>query len=167
MDTFTDFAARAVLIGAGATAVTDLWAAARRRYFAIPPPDYGVVGRWFAYMARGQFRHERIAATPPVRGELALGWAAHYLIGIAFAAVLLAVFGLDWARAPTLAPALAVGLGSVAAPFLVMQPAMGAGIAASRTPCPPVARIRSVMNHLVFGAGLYATAQGLGFLCVP
>ena len=34
-------------------------------------------------MARGRFRHERIAAAPPVRGERLIGWTAHYLIGIA------------------------------------------------------------------------------------
>ena len=156
MDTFTQVALQAVPIGVGATAATDAWAAARRRFFAIPAPDYALVGRWFAYMARGRFRHERIAATPPVRGELAIGWAAHYATGVAFAAALLALFGLDWARAPTLAPALFVGVASVAAPFLLMQPGMGAGIAASRTPCPPVARIRSFLTHAVFGAGLYA-----------
>ena len=31
---------------------------------------------------------------------------------------------------------LAVGMGTVAAPLLVMQPAMGSGFAASRTPTP-------------------------------
>lgn len=157
---------RAVPIGIGATAVTDVWAFARKRCFAIPAPDYALVGRWFAYMARGRFRHERIAATPPVRGELALGWAAHYATGIAFAAVLLALFGLDWARQPTLAPALFVGVASVAAPFLLMQPGMGAGIAASRAPCPPVARIRSFLTHAVFGVGLYAAGWTQTLLCV-
>jgi hypothetical protein len=164
METVLDYAVPAVVIGVGATVVTDVWAFARQRFFAIPPPDYGLVGRWFAYMARGKFRHERIAAAPPVRGELALGWLAHYATGIAFAGVLLALFGLDWARAPSLAPALFVGVASVAAPFLLMQPGMGAGIAASRTPCPPVARIRSFLTHAVFGAGLYAAGSALALL---
>ncbi|MBK9115943.1 MAG: DUF2938 family protein [Betaproteobacteria bacterium] len=59
----------AVPIGAGATAVTDVRAAARSRHFAIPLPDCGLGGRWFAYMARGQFRHEHIAVAPLVRSE--------------------------------------------------------------------------------------------------
>ena len=50
------------------------------------------------------------------------------------------------------------GIGSVAAPFFVMQPAMGAGIAASRTPRPAAARLHSLVTHTVFGLGLYATA---------
>ena len=62
-----------------------------------------------------------------------LGWFAHYAIGIALAALLLAIGGLEWARHPSLALALGFGLVSVALPFLILQPALGAGIAASRT----------------------------------
>jgi hypothetical protein len=134
----------------------DAWGIARKHLLGMPAPDYGLVGRWLAYMTRGRFRHERIAATPSVRGERIVGWAAHYLIGIAFAGVLLAIWGLEWTSQPTLAPALIVGIGSVAAPFLLMQPGMGAGIAASRTPRPAAARAQSLVTHLVFGAGLYA-----------
>src|SRR5688572_4336757 len=140
----------AVLTGAGATALIDLWGMARKRLLGIPSLDYGLVGRWFAHMARGRFRHDRIAASPPVKGERLIGWTAHYATGIAFAAVLLAIWGLDWARHPTLAPALIVGIGSVAAPFLLMQPGMGAGIAASRTPRPSAARLQTVVTHAIF-----------------
>ena len=145
----------AAVIGAGATAVLDGWSLLRRRLFGNPLPDYGLVGRWFGHMARGRFRHDRIAASPPIPGERAIGWTAHYLTGIAFAGGLLAVAGLEWTRAPTLLPALAVGIGSVAAPFLLMQPGMGAGVAASRTPKPAAARRQSLVTHAVFGLGLY------------
>jgi hypothetical protein len=156
METIMDDLTCTILIGAGATAVMDLWGVARARLLGIPAMDYGLVGRWIAWLARGRFRHERIAATPPVRGERLIGWTAHYLIGIAFASLLLAIWGLDWARQPTLGPALVVGLGTVAAPFLVMQPGMGAGIAASRTPRPGAARVQSLITHGVFGLGLFA-----------
>lgn len=149
----------ALLIGAGATAVMDLWTIARKRLLGVPALDYGLVGRWLGHLARGRFRHDPIAASPPVGGERLIGWTAHYLIGIAFAGLLLAVWGLDWARHPTIAPALIVGIGSVAAPFLVMQPGMGAGIAAGRTPRPAVARLHSLLTHTLFGLGLY-TAGG-------
>ena len=59
---------------------------------------------------------------------------------------------------PTLGPALAVGIGTVAAPFFLMQPGMGAGIAASRTPRPNAARLQSLLTHAVFGLGLYVAA---------
>jgi hypothetical protein len=154
----------ATLTGAGATAVVDIWALARKRLLGVPAPDYGLVGRWLADVARGRFRHDRIAASPAVRGERLIGWTAHYAIGIAFAAVLLAIWGLDWARHPTFAPALIVGFVSVAAPFLLMQPGMGAGIAASRTAHPAAARVHSIVTHGIFGLGLYAAGWGTSLL---
>ena len=156
----------ALLIGTGATAVMDVWAAIRKRLLRIPSLDYGLVGRWLAYLPRGRFRHDPIAASSPVQGERVIGWIAHYLIGIAFAAMLLAIWGLDWARHPTIGPALIVGIGSVAAPFLVMHPGMGAGIAASRTPRPAVARTHSVVTHGIFGLGLYAAGWVTSSLAV-
>lgn len=145
----------AALIGAGATVLMDLWAIVQRQLLGLQSLDYGLVGRWLAYLRRGRFHHASIAATPAIKGERALGWAAHYAIGVAFAALLVAICGLDWVRNPTIAPALLVGIVSVLAPFLVMQPGMGAGVAASRTPRPNVARLRSITTHTIFGLGLY------------
>ena len=145
----------ALLIGTGATALIDIWSVARTRLLGTPSLDYALVGRWLAHLARGRFRHDPIAASPAVRGERLIGWTAHYLIGIAFAALLLSIWGLDWARHPTIGPALIVGIGSVAAPFLLMQPGMGAGIAASRTPRPSATRSHSLVTHAIFGLGLY------------
>lgn len=144
-----------LLVGMGATAFMDLWALGRRRLFGIPTPNYALVGRWLAHMPRGRFHHDAIAHASRVRNELLVGWVAHYLIGIAFAGVLAAVTGLEWLSEPTLAPALIVGISTVVAPFFVMQPAMGNGVAASRTPRPASARVQSLMTHTVFGLGLY------------
>lgn len=156
----------AILIGAGATAFLDLWSAARALFFGVPQPDYAPVGRWLAWMPRGRFVHDPISKSAPVRGERLIGWIAHYLIGIAFAAVLLIGWGAEWARAPALIPALLVGIGSVAAPFVLMQPAMGAGIAASRTPGPRAARLRSFTTHAVFGVGLYAAGWAAQLIAI-
>jgi hypothetical protein len=162
-----DHSAGILLIGAGATAATDLWAIARKRLLGVPAPNYGLVGRWIAHMPRGRFRHDSIAAAPPVAGERVVGWTAHYLIGIAFAAILPGIWGAAWIRNPTIGPALAVGIGTVAAPFLVMQPGMGAGIAASRTPRPASARLQSLLMHAIFGLGLYASALAASFIDTP
>ena len=159
-----DYAGSILFIGAGATLATDLWTMARARLFGVPAPDWGLVGRWFGHMARGRFRHERIAAARPVHGERLIGWTAHYLIGIAFAGALLAIWGFAWARQPTLAPALAVGFVTVAAPFLQMQPGMGAGVAARRTPRPNAARLQSLYTPADYGHGLYAAAIVLNVL---
>ena len=146
---------RVVLVGVGATAFVDLWSIVRARLLAVPAPSFSLVGRWFAYFPRGRFRHDPIAASPAVRGELLIGWIAHYLIGIAFAALLVGFFGRAWLQQPEPGPALLVGVATVVFPFLLMQPGMGAGIAAGRTPNPFTARLHSVLTHAMFGLGLY------------
>lgn len=145
----------ALLIGFGATLILDLWTLFLARALNIPGPNWAMVGRWIGHFPRGQFLHQSIAQANAVPGEHALGWLAHYLIGVVFAALLLLVCGLEWARQPSLAPALIIGVLTVAAPFLLMQPGMGAGVAASKMPKPNVARLRSLMAHSVFGLGLY------------
>jgi DUF2938 family protein len=154
-----NYSIHALAIGAGATLVMDLWGIVRARLLRAPALNYGLVGRWLAYLPRGQFHHSPIAASPPVRGELLIGWTAHYAIGIAFAAILLALYGAEWVCRPTIGPALVVGIGSVVAPFFLMQPGMGAGVAASRTPKPSAARLNSLLTHTVFALGLYAAAR--------
>jgi hypothetical protein len=145
-----EFLACTILIGCGATAVTDLWALARRRVMGIPLPNFALVGRWIALMPCGTFRHDSIAAAPRMRGERLIGWTAHYFIGMAFAALLLGIWGLDWIREPRLGPALIVGVGTVAAPIFLMQPAMGMRNAA---------RLQSLLTHAIFGVGLYAAGR--------
>jgi hypothetical protein len=148
----------AIVIGAGATAVMDLWAACLRRFWRVPSLDYALLGRWIGHFPGGRFMHTSIASAVPVRHERIIGWSAHYAIGIAFAALLLLVWGREWLERPTLLPALIVSSGTLVAPFLIMQPAMGAGIAASKTPLPHVARLRSLVTHTVYGVGLYVSA---------
>ena len=148
----------AVAIGVGATVVMDLWALLLRRGFRVASLDLGLLGRWIGHFTRGHVRHESIARATPVRHERIIGWTAHYTIGVAFAALLLAIWGPDWLNQPTLIPALIISSATLVAPFFVMQPAMGLGIAASRTPRPGAARLRSVVTHTVYGVGLYASA---------
>jgi hypothetical protein len=151
-----DLLIKTVVTGLVATTVADAWTLARRSWFGTPLPNYGLVGRWTVHMARGRFRHASIAAAAPVRGESVIGWTIHGLVGIAFAFLLLAVAGGEWFGHPTPLPALLLGLTTVAAPFFVMQPAMGAGVAASRTPRPGASRLHSLVFHGFFGLGLYA-----------
>lgn len=143
----------AIPVGAGATAVMDLWSIVRKRLFVTALPNYGLVGRWLAHMPRGRFFHDSIAAAASVRGERMIGWAAHYLIGITFAAILLGIWGAAWLAHPGIGPALLVGIVSVAAPFFIMQPGMGGGIAASRAANPASARLQSFVTHAVSGLG--------------
>jgi hypothetical protein len=145
----------AIFIGIGATLTTDLWTLFIKRAFKIAAPNYCLVGRWIRYMPEGIFRHSSIAFTPQKSAECAVGWIAHYIIGITFAIVFIALAGNDWLQHPTLIPALAFGVVTVVMPFFIMQPAFGFGVAASKSPNPMQVRIRSLLNHTVFGVGLY------------
>src|SRR5688500_13634206 len=159
-----EFAARGVAAGIGATALVDLWALLLRRALGWTSLDWAMAGRWLGHLPRGRFAHERIAAAPAVRGERAIGWVFHYLVGIGFAGVLLAVMGADWASQPTLLACLATGWLTIVFPWFVMQPAMGAGFAAARAPHPPRARLQSLLTHTVYGIGLYLAFAGLALL---
>jgi hypothetical protein len=159
--------ASTLIIGCGATAVADLWGLLRRPLLGVAVPDYRLVGRWFGHMAHGRFRHDAIAKAVAVPGESLIGWSAHYLTGVAFAAALIALAGPTWPQRPTLGPAMAIGVGTVIAPFLLMQPAMGAGIASHRARAPWSARLQSLLMHAAFGLGLYITALVLSLLQFP
>ncbi len=155
MDNVIAFLPSMIVIGFCATLVMDAWSWLRQPLLGVAPPNYAMVGRWLLHMRHGQFRHTAIAASPAMPGEKAVGWLAHYLTGLAFAGILLGIAGQSWIEQPTLGPALLVGIGTVAAPFLLMQPGMGAGMAASRMPAPNAARLQSLLTHAVFGLGLY------------
>jgi DUF2938 family protein len=157
MSEIVEFALRAVLIGAGATVMMDLWAVLLRQ-FEVPSLNLAFLGRWIGHVFRGHWMHRSIARAMPVRGESWIGWSAHYSIGIAFAALLLRTYGLEWARSPSLPPALFIGIGTVVAPLLILQPAMGAGIASRNTSRPVFNCIKSLVTHTVFGLGMYVAA---------
>jgi hypothetical protein len=148
----------AVAVGLGATLVMDLWNQLLKRGFGIPSLNYCLLGRWLRHMPGGTFRHPSIAAAPEKRFECAVGWIAHYSIGVGFALGLIVLTSGEWLARPTLLPALLYGIGTVVFPFFVMQPSFGLGVAASRTPKPTQARLKSLATHTVFGLGLYLVA---------
>jgi hypothetical protein len=154
----------ATLVGLGATLIIDLWALLLRRGFNIVSLNYCLLGRWLLHMPGGRFAHESIAAAAHKRHECALGWVAHYLIGTGFALVFVVLASGTWLERPTLLPALGFGIGTTLVPFLIMQPWLGLGIAASKTPHPNQARLKSLMTHTVFGLGLYIWASLLSHL---
>lgn len=154
----------AIIVGLGATLVMDLWGVFLKRTFSIPSLNYCLVGRWLRHMLEGTFKHVSIAAAPQKRFECTVGWIAHYVIGAVFALVLVALAPGGWLARPTLLPPLLFGIGTVLVPFFIMQPSLGLGIAASKTPSPTRARLKSLMTHTVFGAGLYVCAVGASYV---
>jgi len=147
-----------IATGVGATLLMDLWNLFVKRTFKIPSLNYCLLGRWLRHMAGGAFRHASIAAAPWKPFECTVGWMAHYTIGVAFALAFVTLAPGDWLARPTPLPALLYGVATVVFPFFVMQPSLGLGVASSRTANPTRARVKSLVTHVVFGAGLYLSA---------
>jgi len=155
----TELIANGIIIGTGATIIMDIWGLMLQKILRIAPLNFALVGRWLAYMPKGTFQHDNIRAVKPLANELFLGWFTHYLIGIIFATVLIIISGNEWLNEPSLLLSIIFGIITVVFPFFLMQPGMGLGIAASKTPKPNVARLRSISTHLIFGLGLYLSAM--------
>jgi hypothetical protein len=156
-----DYVLGAILIGIGATLLMDLWNLFLKRAFNIASLNYCLLGRWIRHMPAGKFKHPSIASAPQKSFECPVGWIAHYSIGVVFALVFVGIASREWVWRPTLPPALLFGIATVVFPFLILQPSLGLGVAASRTPMPAQARLKSLATHTVFGIGLYLSA-----LCV-
>lgn len=154
----------ATLVGLGATLLIDLWAMFLKRGFNIPSLDYCFLGRWLLYMPGGTIVHRSIADAPRKPHECHLGWVAHYLIGIAFALGFVFLASARWLERPTLLPAVAFGAATTLVPMLILQPSFGLGVAASKTPHPNRARLKSLLTHTVFGVGLYLWASLLSHI---
>ena len=161
MSTELIYFAGAVVVGLGATLFMDIWALFLARAFNIPSANYCLVGRWLCHMPEGRFAHASITRAAQKRAECVVGWTAHYVIGAAYALVLVALVSDGWLAQPTLWPALVFGICSVLVPYLLMQPSFGLGVAASKTPQPAQARLRSLLAHTSFGVGLYVCAVGV------
>jgi hypothetical protein len=154
----------AVAIGIGATLLMDLWNLFLKRAFALPSLNYCLLGRWLSHMPSGTFRHANINAAPQKSAECAIGWIAHYSIGVAFALVFVLLVSREWLARPTLLPALLYGIATIVFPFFIMQPSLGLGVASSRASNPTQARLKSLATHFVFGIGLYLCALGVSYL---
>lgn len=147
-----------VVVGVSATVVSDLWNLLLKRVFRIPSLNLRYLGRWLLHMPAGTFKHASIADAAPKGRECVVGLAAHYTIGAVFALALVTITAGEWLVRPTLVPALVVGVVTLVFPLFLMQPALGLGVASSRTPKPTLARFKSFMTHLSFGIGLYLSA---------
>lgn len=144
-------------LGFGATLIMDMWLLLLKK-LNQPTLNFALLGRWVGWMFRGKFIHASIAQSPAIRREYALGWLAHYSVGILFAVSFVLMVGKAWLRQPQFSSAFIFGVITVLIPFFIMQPAMGAGIASTKTAQPLRNCLRSLINHAIFGCGLYLSA---------
>jgi Protein of unknown function (DUF2938) len=114
-------------------------------------PD--LIGRWIGYLLRGKFRHTDILRTPPLRGELLLGLAAHYSIGIVLTLVYLGLLVVAHAT-PTALSAIVYGTATTVIPWFLMFPSQGMGWLGRDAPGDAHLARASLLNHIIFGLGI-------------
>jgi len=148
-------------MGLCATVLFDLWGVLLNRVAGLPLPNWGVVGRWAAGLARGRVFPGAIAEAPEVPGEVALGWAFHYAVGLVYGLVFAVLAGPAWLAAPNFWPAWIFALVTIAAGWFLLHPGLGLGWAASKTPNPWRVRGLGLVAHSVFGLGLWGGALAL------
>jgi hypothetical protein len=148
-------ALRVFMMGITATVAIDVWATFANRMLGLPRTNWGMVGRWIGHMRAGRFTHVSIGSSPPIAHESILGWIFHYVVGCIYAALYLAYTNIVHMGQPTLVSAVIFGLVTILSPWLVMQPALGLGICASKAPRPTLVRMQNVIIHVIFGSALY------------
>lgn len=153
--------ATGVAMGLGGTLAMDLWAQALHRAAGQPLPNWAMPGRWLGHLPSGRLFHEDIGAAPPVAGELGLGWALHYGVGVLYGVLWALIAGPGWLAAPAFLPVWLFALATIAAGWFLLQPGMGLGWAAARTPRPWLVRGMGLVAHTVFGLGMWAVALAL------
>jgi hypothetical protein len=114
-------------------------------------PD--LIGRWVGYLLRGKFSHTNIQQTPPLRGELVLGFAAHYLIGIVLTLVYVGLLVVAHAT-PTVLSAVLYGTATTVLPWFLMFPSQGMGWLGWDAPGDAHLVRASLFNHIIFGLGI-------------
>lgn len=119
---------KSVLIGIGATALMDVWALFLHAAFKMPLPNWALVGRWFCCLTQGAVFHDDIARAEQWPCEKAVGWIAHYAIGVFYAVLLIAFTGPEWLSNPTFLPAWILGMITIGAGWFLLQPGMGGGL---------------------------------------
>ncbi|MFC2248904.1 DUF2938 domain-containing protein [Labrys portucalensis] len=149
---------RGVAIGVGATILMDLWAILLHKFFGENLPNWAPVGRWFWHLKEGRVFHDDIGKAAPYAHELALGWIGHYVVGILYGVILVVFAGGAWLANPTFLPAWILGIVTVGAGWFLLQPGLGIGWAASKTPNPAKVRLLNLVAHTVFAIGLWGTA---------
>lgn len=147
-----------IFIGITATIILDLWAWLLNRLFQLPITNWAMVGRWFGHLPSGQWIQSDLSTVYPIPFELVFGWCIHYLIGIGYVAILLCFEGTGWLIQPTILPALLLSWILLIAPFFIMMPGMGAGIAGAKTVHPTTTRIISILGHSIFGLSMFISA---------
>ncbi|MBT0958936.1 DUF2938 family protein [Alphaproteobacteria bacterium KMM 3653] len=152
--------------GLGATIVLDLFAVLRQGW-APTHGFYCLVGRWVGLLPQNGLFHDDIRSSAPLTSEAMLGWGAHILLGVVYGVAFAIIFGMSAIVTPQLWQGLSFGLATVLVPWLIFQPLFGWGLGMSKAPDPWKMRMKGVINHTVFGLGIWLSITLLNGFFVP
>jgi len=148
-----------VLMGVGGTVAMDIWALGIARAGIAPFPNWAGPGRWTAHLPT--LYHNDFNALPERESDVRLGWILHYGVGIAYGIIWAILAGNSWLAAPTFFPVWIFALFTIAAGWFLLQPGMGLGWGASKTPKPWKIRGLGLLAHTAFGVGMWTVAAAL------
>lgn len=149
---------RGTIMGMAGTIFMDVWAIILHRVFQQSAPNWGPVGRWFWHLPKGKIFHDNIADAKAHPNEVAIGWIAHYAVGIVYGILLALVVPPGWFAKPTFLLPFIVGIVTVGAGWFLLQPGLGLGWAASKTQSPNKVRAMNLVAHTIFALGMFLAA---------
>lgn len=156
-------------VGIVSTLVLDLWVVLLERYAGLPRTDWRQVGRWLRGLASGNLVLREDAPDREGAGDAVLGWCFHYGVGLAYAALLPAIWGRELIVYPQPLPYILIGFVlSTFAGLGILTPCMGGGFMGRLLPRKAPVYAYVLVAHIVFALAQYATALGyaLWFLSV-
>ena len=153
---------RSMAAGVIATLAMDVLSVVASRLQLTAPLPPNLIGRWFAFVARGTLLHADIAHTPEVSNEIGIALPVHYAIGIVLTGVFIWAVSYAGGSPRNLALALAFGLSTSVLAWLLMFPAMGYGFFGSNGPAGTRLFFSSLINHALFGIGIWLGVMAAG-----
>lgn len=148
-----------LMVGIGSTLVLDIWGVLLFKMKGITPTNWGMVGRWLMGLRQGEWVATQQNVQSPSLIEKISGWSFHYLVGIAYAVILVLAWGTPFIQSPTLLPIILVGIVlSTFAGLMLFMPAMGVGFCGRKIPNQGKALLMMIIAHTVFALGQYIFA---------
>lgn len=148
-----------LFVGIGSTIALDIWVLLVERLTGIPPTNWGVVGRWIAGMPSGHLVLQQ-SDKPISDTEKVIGWLFHYLVGIAYAGLILLIFGTAFIQNPQWMPVIVVGLIlSTFAGLAILMPGLGGGFFGRLMPDKLTTYIYLIVAHGVFAIAQYFLSE--------
>jgi hypothetical protein len=144
-----------LVVGVFATVIMDIWATFSNRVLKFPRTNWAMVGRWLGHLPKGKFVHNPISSSSEIKHENIIGWLFHYIVGIVYAALYVAIVVWNFESNTSLLTAWFFGLLTIISPWFILQPALGLGICAVKTPKPNMVRLQNFAIHSIFGIALY------------